>query len=78
MCKIINIDKLSYYHWVKAGCMVKKIDKQLNNLIESIFIQEQEKYGTRRIQNKLKELYGLIVSRKRIFVHYLKKQMLRI
>ena len=64
--KIINIDKSSYYRWVKAGCIVKKIDKQLNNLIESIFIQGREKYGTRRIQNKLKELYGFIVSRKRI------------
>jgi len=66
MCKIINIDKSSYYHWVKTGCIIKKIDKQLNNLIESIFIQGREKYGTRRIQNKLKELYGFIVSRKRI------------
>ena len=66
MCKIINVDKSSYYYWVKSGCIVKKVDKQLNNIIESIFIQGRSKYGTRRIQDKLKELYGLIMSRKRI------------
>ena len=44
----------------------KKEDKQLNNLIEVIFIKGRKNYGTRRIQDKLKELYGLLVSRKRI------------
>jgi len=60
------MNRSSYYHWIKAGCVVKKIDIQLNNLIEAIFIQGRNNYGTRRIQDKLIELYGLIVSRKRI------------
>jgi transposase InsO family protein len=66
MCKVLKVDRSSYYHWVKAGCVTKKIDTQLNSLIEVIFIQGRKNYGTRRIQDKLKELYGLLVSRKRI------------
>lgn len=66
MCKVIKVDKSSYYHWIKAGSVIKKVDKQLNELIQAIFIQGRNNYGTRRIQDKLQELYGLIVSRKRI------------
>jgi putative transposase len=66
MCKVIKVDKSSYYHWIKAGCVVKKVDTKLNNLIKAIFIQGRNNYGTRRIRDKLKELYGLIISRKRI------------
>lgn len=66
MCKILKVNRASYYHWIKTGCIIKKVDKQLNELIRSIFIFGRNNYGTRRIQDKLKELYGLIVSRKRI------------
>lgn len=66
MCKVLKVDKSSYYHWVKAGCITKKVDTQLNDLIEVIFIQGRKNYGTRRIQDKLKEFYGALVSRKRI------------
>jgi transposase InsO family protein len=66
MSKVFKVDRSSYYHWVKSGCVIKKEDKQLNNLIEAIFIQGRKNYGTRRVQDKLKELYGLLVSRKRI------------
>jgi len=66
MCKVLKVDKSSYYHWIKAGCVIKKEDKQLNKLIEAIFIQGRKNYGTRRIRDKLKELYGLLISRQRI------------
>ena len=66
MSKVFKVDKSSYYYWIKTGCIIKKQDTQLNNLIEAIFIQGRRNYGTRRIQDKLKELYGLLVSRKRI------------
>jgi len=66
MCKVIKVDKSSYYYWIKAGCIIKKVDIQLNELIKSIFTFGRNNYGTRRIQDKLLELYGLIVSRKRI------------
>ncbi len=66
MSKVLKVDRTSYYHWIKTGCITKKVDEQLNDLIEVIFIQGRKNYGTRRIQDKLKELYGVLVSRKRI------------
>lgn len=66
MCRIFNVDKSSYYHWIKAGSIIKKVDLKLNELIEIIFIQGRYNYGTRRIKSKLEQLYGLIVSRRRI------------
>ena len=66
MCKILKVNRTSYYHWIRAGCVIKKVDTQLNELIKAIFIQGRNNYGTRRIADKLLELYGLIVSRKRI------------
>ncbi|NQY20676.1 MAG: transposase [Campylobacteraceae bacterium] len=66
MCKVMKVNLSSYYHWIKAGCVIKKTDKKVNELIEVIFIQGRLNYGTRRIQDKILELYGLIISRKRI------------
>ena len=66
MCKVIKVNRTSYYHWIKAGCVVEKVDKQLNLLIEAIFIKGRNNYGTRRIKDKLLELYGLFVSRRKI------------
>ena len=37
MCKVLKVDRSSYYHWIKTGCVVKKVDKQLNELIRIIF-----------------------------------------
>ena len=66
MCKVIKVNRSGYYHWIEAGMIIKKVDKQLNDLILSIFIQGRNIYGTRPIRDKLIELYGLFVSRKRI------------
>ena len=68
MCKVLKVDRSSYYHWIKTGCIVKKVDKQLNELIQIIFNQSRENYGTRRIKRELTRLYGLTVSRRRISV----------
>ena len=66
MCKVLKVDKSSYYHWVKVGCIMKKVDEKLNELVEIIFVQGRENYGTRRIKDKLEQRYGVIVSRRRI------------
>jgi len=66
MCKYLKVDKSSYYHWVRNGCIVKKVDEKLNELIEIIFMQSRQTYGTRRIKDKLLQRYGFIVSRRRI------------
>ncbi len=66
MCRILKVDRTSYYHWIKSGSITKKVDKQLNELIEIIFVQGRENYGTRRIKDRLVQRYGVIVSRRRI------------
>jgi len=66
MCRNFQVNKSSYYHWVKSGCVVKKVDEKLNELIEIIFVQSRQTYGTRRLKDKLLQRHGLIVSRRRI------------
>jgi transposase InsO family protein len=68
MCKVIKVNRSAYYHWIEAGMIVKKVDAQLNDLIQAIFIQGRNTYGTRPIRDKLLELYGLVISRKRISI----------
>jgi transposase InsO family protein len=66
MSKVLKVDRASYYHWVKMGCVIEKVDEQLNRLIKSIFEEGRRLYGTRRVQDKLVNSYGVIVSRQRI------------
>jgi len=66
MCRVLKVDKSSYYYWIKSGSVVKKVDAKLNELIEIIFVQGRQIYGTRRIKDKLLQRYGLIVSRRLI------------
>jgi len=66
MCRILKVDKSSYYHWIKCGCKQQKVDTKLNQLIRIIFKEGRGNYGTRRIQDGLKNQYGLVVSRRRI------------
>jgi len=66
MCKVLNLKSSSYYHWCRAGCIIEKIDKELNSLIQGIFKAGREAYGQRRIKEALTKKYGLIVSKRRI------------
>jgi len=66
MCKVLKINRASYYHWIQSGSVVKKVDTKLNELVECVFIEGKNTYGTRRIRDRLFLYYGLFVSRKRI------------
>ncbi|CAI8197508.1 MAG: Uncharacterised protein [Arcobacter lacus] len=66
MCRILKINRASYYHWIQSGSVVKKVDTKLNELVECVFIEGKNTYGTRRIRDRLFLYYGLFVSRKRI------------
>lgn len=66
MCKVLKVNRLSYYHWIKNGCIVKKVDEKLNELITIIFEQGRGNYGTRRIKEALVKRYGFVVSKRRI------------
>jgi transposase InsO family protein len=66
MCKVLKVDRDSYYKWVKNGSIIEKSDKELNKLIKNLFVQSRANYGTRRIKSKLLQNEGLIISRRRI------------
>lgn len=66
MCKLFQVNRSAYYHWIQTGCIVNKVDEKLNKLIKDIFYTYREVYGTRRIKKVLVHQYGVIVSRRRI------------
>ena len=66
MCKICEVNRSAYYHWVNNGCITNKVDETLNKLIKDIFYQYREVYGTRRIKKVLVQEYGIIVSTRKI------------
>ena len=66
MCKLFQVNRSAYYHWIQAGCMINRVDEKLNKLIKDIFYTYREVYGTRRIKKVLVQQYGVIVSRRRI------------
>lgn len=63
MCQIFKLTRSAYYHWLRVD---KQEDRELNELIQTIFMSSYQSYGTRRIKQALKQIYGLIVSRRRI------------
>jgi putative transposase len=63
MCRLFTVSRNCYYRWLKID---KKDDYQLNELIKNIFETSRKTYGTRRIKKKLEQLYGLIISRRKI------------
>ena len=66
MCRVLKLKPSSYYHWYRNGCIVEKVDEELNGLIQSIFKAGREAYGQRRIKEALTKKYGIIVSKRRI------------
>ena len=63
MCQVFKLTRSAYYHWLRVD---KQEDTELNELIETIFINAYQSYGIRRIKQALKQTYGLIASRRRI------------
>ena len=66
MCRVLELNRSAYYHWINNGCIVNKVDEKLNNLVKDIFYQYREVYGTRRIKEALVQEYGVIVSTRKI------------
>jgi len=66
MCRVFKVNISSYYHWVRSGCIIEKVDEELNKLIKSIFKASRETYGQRRIKEALLSKHGLIMSKRRI------------
>jgi len=63
MSKLLAVSRSCYYRWLSIE---KQEDIELNDLIKKVFTHSRHTYGTRRIKKRLEQLYGLIVSRRRI------------
>lgn len=66
MCRVFKVNISSYYHWIRSGSIVEKVDKELNELIEKVFYASNQTYGQRRIKEALAKKYGVIISKRRI------------
>jgi transposase InsO family protein len=66
MCRLFSVTRSSYYSWVKNGCVIEKVDKPFNELLQKLFEEARGTYGTRRLKVILEKRYGLIVSRRKI------------
>lgn len=63
MCHLLEVSRNCYYRWLRIE---KQEDTLLNTMIKDIFLGTYQTYGTRRLKKRLEQLYGLIVSRRRI------------
>ena len=66
MCRVLKVNISSYYHWVRSGSIIEKVDEELNVLVKSIFKASREAYGQRRIKEALEKKHGVVVSKRRI------------
>jgi putative transposase len=66
MCNILHVSRSRYYAWRKNPLSKRtNLDASLTQQIKSVFAEGRENYGTRSIQNRLKQR-GIEISRKRI------------
>lgn len=66
MCKVLQVSRSGYYHWLKEGEPERvKNDNFLQQKIKIIHSENRHNYGTRRIKFAL-EKEGVNVSRRRI------------
>lgn len=63
MCRLMQVSRSCYYHWLRVD---HQEDEQLNQLVQDTFIGSYQTYGTHRIKKQFEQIYGLIVSRRRI------------
>lgn len=61
MCKMLDVSRSSVYYQSK-----KQADSTLDNMVKKIWEDSKKTYGTRNIKLDLYDIYGLIVSRRRI------------
>ena len=54
MCKVLKVNRSSYYKWLKGGISKRKYENQiLTNEITKIFHMSKQTYGSPRITRAL-------------------------
>jgi putative transposase len=66
MCRVLGVSESGYYAWRKRPtCQRKREDAQLTQKIRQVFVTQQGRYGSPRIQRQLRD-EGISCSCKRI------------
>lgn len=66
MCQFLKVSRSGYYEWLKRGeSLRKKNDRELAELIRTIFEQNKRRYGSPRIYDEIRDR-GIRCSRKRV------------
>jgi transposase InsO family protein len=66
MCHVLHVSRSRYYDWCKNPLSERaNYDSFLTQKIKVVFADGRENYGTRTIQNRLRQ-GGIVISRKRI------------
>lgn len=55
ICKVISVSTSGYYAWIKRGRTSRKEQEDLKVMIQFLFHENKQRYGSRRIQKALKE-----------------------
>ena len=65
ICAVISVSKSGYYAWIKRGRIAKRKQENLSILVQSVFYENKQRYGSRRIQRVLHKR-GYPMSRSRV------------
>ncbi|MCX7902828.1 MAG: IS3 family transposase, partial [Burkholderiaceae bacterium] len=66
MCRVFEVSRSGFYEWLsRPECARKQADRRLTDDIKQAFEDSRQNYGTRRIQQALRD-QGQPVSRARI------------
>lgn len=66
MCKLLQISRSSFYHWMKGSVSSRYVENlKFKELIHEIFMTSSQSYGAIRIRAELMSL-GYVISRRRV------------
>jgi len=67
MCRLLEVSTSGFYGWRdRALSSHARQDVQLSALIHEIYERSHRTYGARRVHVELREVYGMLVGRKRV------------
>ena len=57
ICEVLEVSRAAYYQWCSAECCQRElIDRQLEPIVRSVFLQHRRRYGARRIAAELQSM----------------------
>jgi len=68
MAGLLGVSRSAYYQWARRGVSSrrKEADAELLRLIRQIVIKHHRRYGSPRVRQELRQIYGIRVSLKKV------------